>query len=73
MFQAVTNSMFPPGKFPYPSTSNGSKFIRVDKFEEAVKQDVIKCEWFSSLITDDHKIQIGDQLFWDWEDDCLVG
>ena len=53
--------------------SNGSKFIRVDKFEEAVKQDVIKCEWFSSLITDDHKIQIGDQLFWDWEDDCLVG
>lgn len=53
--------------------STGSKFIRVDKFEEAVKQDVVKCEWFSSLITDDHKIQIGDQLFWDWEDDCLVG
>jgi hypothetical protein len=53
--------------------STGSKFIRVDKFEDAVKQDVIKCQWFSSLITDDHKIQIGNQLFWDWEDDCLVG
>ena len=53
--------------------SNGSKFIRVDNFEEAVKQDTVKCQWFSSLITDDHKIQIGDQLFWDWEDDCLVG
>lgn len=52
--------------------SIGTTFVRVDNFQEAEKQDVIKCEWFSSLITDDHQILIGEQLFWDWEDDCFV-
>lgn len=50
----------------------GTRFVRVDKFKNAEKQDIIKCEWFSSLITDDHKILVGEQLFWDWEDDCFV-
>jgi hypothetical protein len=30
-----------------------------------------KTDWFSCLITSDHKIQIGDELFWDWEDHFL--
>ena len=30
-----------------------------------------KSDWFSCLITSDHKIQIGDELFWDWEDHFL--
>jgi hypothetical protein len=50
---------------------SGTKFIKVEKYKGAEIQDEIKCEWFSCLITDDHKIKIGKQLFWDWEDDCL--
>jgi hypothetical protein len=30
-----------------------------------------KTDWFSCLITSDHKIQIGDEVFWDWEDHFL--
>lgn len=30
-----------------------------------------KDNWFSSLITDNHKIKIGEHAFWDWEDDIL--
>ena len=30
-----------------------------------------KTYWFSCLITSDHKIQIGDEVFWDWEDHFL--
>ncbi|MCX8483428.1 MAG: hypothetical protein ORN50_07590 [Crocinitomicaceae bacterium] len=49
----------------------GSNFVRVDCYNKALEQDQVKSEWFVSLITDDHKIQIGKQLFWDWEDDCF--
>jgi hypothetical protein len=28
-------------------------------------------DWFSCLITSDHKIQIGAELFWDWEDHLI--
>jgi hypothetical protein len=28
----------------------------------------ISTDWFSCLITNDHKIKIGNELFWDWED-----
>lgn len=51
--------------------SIGNKFIKVKDHPSALAQDEIQCEWFSNLITDDHKIQIGEHLFWDWEDDCL--
>ena len=51
--------------------STGNKFIKVENHPDAETQDEITCDWFSSLITDDHKIQIGQHLFWDWEDDCL--
>ena len=50
----------------------GTSFVRVDAHDKALEQDEVKTAWFVSLITDDHKIQIGEQLFWDWEDDCLT-
>jgi len=49
----------------------GTTFIRVEQDSDAELQDEVKSNWFSSLITDDHKIKIGEKLFWDWEDDCL--
>jgi hypothetical protein len=48
------------------------KWIAVSEHPDAIKQDVVKSEWFSSLITSDHKIVIGDNIFYDWEDDDLL-
>ena len=28
-------------------------------------------EWFSCIITNDHKIKLGEYEFWDWEDDIF--
>ena len=42
-------------------------FIPVDEYEKAEKTDETS-EWFSCLITSNHKISIGNELFWDWED-----
>lgn len=44
-----------------------NKFIKVSEYHKAVKSKV-KTEWFSCLITSDHKIKIGSEIFWDWED-----
>jgi hypothetical protein len=43
------------------------QFIRVENYENAEICDV-ESDWFSCLITSDHKIQIGKEEFWDWED-----
>jgi hypothetical protein len=51
-------------------TSDG-KYIEVKNHPEAVLEDKKEKKWFVSLITSDHKIQIGKMTFWDWEDDCL--
>ena len=48
-----------------------NKFIQVKNHEDAILQTDITSEWFSCLITDDHKIIIDDYIFWDWEDDEL--
>jgi len=48
------------------------KFIQVKYYDEAQEQSNIECEWVSSLITSKNRIQIGNQLFWDWEDDELT-
>jgi len=42
-------------------------FIEVEKYYKAEKTN-IQTDWFSCLITSDHKIQIDNELFWDWED-----
>ena len=49
----------------YEKTSK--KFIQVKDYSGATITDT-KTEWFSCLITNTHKIQIGNETFWDWED-----
>ena len=43
------------------------QFIKTEDYFKAELSDK-KIEWFSCLITSDHKIQIGNETFWDWED-----
>jgi hypothetical protein len=48
---------------------NKKQFVRVENYPEALKCDAdCDCDWFSCLITSDHKIKIGSKIFWDWED-----
>ena len=42
-------------------------FVCVNKYKNAVKSD-IKTDVLSCLITNNHRIQIGSEIFWDWED-----
>ena len=42
-------------------------FIPVSKFNKAEITSK-ETDWFSCLITSDHNIQIGSEVFWDWED-----
>jgi hypothetical protein len=44
-----------------------NKYIRVENYKKA-KITKHSPEWFSCLITSHHKIKIGNELFWDWED-----
>jgi hypothetical protein len=46
---------------------NINKFIKVEEYSKAIKSD-FKTDWFSCLITSNHKIPIGNEIFWDWED-----
>jgi hypothetical protein len=41
--------------------------IKVKNYKRAFKSD-IKTDLLICLITNDHKIQIGSEMFWDWED-----
>jgi hypothetical protein len=47
-------------------------WIQVKNYKNASKQEEIKSDWFSCLITTNRRISIGKQLFWDWEDDILT-
>jgi len=44
------------------------QFICVKDYSGATLSKTTTTDWFSCLITSDHKIQIGDEIFWDWED-----
>jgi len=44
------------------------KYIKVKDHPESIENPAMERTWFSCLITDDHKIQIGNKTFWDWED-----
>ena len=46
---------------------NGT-FVEVKNHPLSVEQIGVECDWFSCLITDNHLIKIGKQVFWDWED-----
>jgi hypothetical protein len=43
------------------------KFIKTENYSKAEKCSE-KSDYFSCLITNDHKIKIGNEVFWDWED-----
>jgi hypothetical protein len=47
--------------------SSINKFIKVENYSKAEKTDNI-IDYFSCLITSSHKIPIGGEIFWDWED-----
>ena len=49
----------------FDNTQNN--FIKVENYAKAVLTET-HIDWFSCLITSDHKIKIGDEIFWDWED-----
>jgi hypothetical protein len=44
-----------------------NQFIKVENYSKAIPTNN-QIEWFSSLITSNHKIKIGNEIFWDWED-----
>jgi len=56
--------------FVYDSTQKA--FIKAKDFSEAEIENDVKSDWFSCLITSSQHIPIGEQLFWDWEDDELT-
>ena len=47
--------------------TKSNKFIKVEKYSKATPTN-FQLEWFSCLITSNHKIKIGNEIFWDWED-----
>jgi len=53
-----------------------NKWIQVkdspDAIVETETETAITSDWFSCLITTNRQIKIGEQLFWDWEDDELL-
>uniref|UniRef100_A0A6C0LJ24 Hint domain-containing protein n=1 Tax=viral metagenome TaxID=1070528 RepID=A0A6C0LJ24_9ZZZZ len=46
------------------------KFVKVSDYNKAVKTDKQE-DWLCNLCTSDNKIKIGDEIFWDWDDDCF--
>ena len=42
-------------------------FIKVENYTGA-ETSILETDWFSCLITSNHRIKIGPHLFWDWED-----
>jgi hypothetical protein len=49
----------------------GDDFVRVDQCASAELSDVIN-DSYICLITDNHKIPVGEHTFWDWADQCDV-
>jgi hypothetical protein len=44
-----------------------NQFVKVENCNKAIPTSKVS-EWFSCLITDTHRIVIGNEIFWDWED-----
>ena len=51
--------------------TNQNKYIEVCKHPLAKKQESVKSDWFSCLLTSDHKIKLGEHTFYDWDDDLI--
>jgi hypothetical protein len=43
------------------------KMVTITNYKKATLSN-LDTDWFSCLITSNHKIPIGNELFWDWED-----
>jgi hypothetical protein len=59
------NNIFVTGNHLVYDENNN--LIKVKNYKRAFKSD-IKTDLLICLITNDHKIQIGSEMFWDWED-----
>ena len=46
---------------------DSNKYVRVEKFKESRATDIVDTV-VSCIITNDHKIPVGEHIFWDWED-----
>lgn len=49
-----------------------TKWVKVRDYEKAELQPDFIPEYFACLITTNRRIQIDDEIFWDWEDDELT-
>ena len=54
----------------YVFDNETDKFVKVSDYNKAVKTDK-QTDWLCNLCTSDNKIKIGDEIFWDWDDDCF--
>ena len=43
------------------------KYVRVENFKESRATDTFD-DVVSCIITNDHRIPVGEHIFWDWED-----
>ena len=48
------------------------KWIQVQHYKNAEIQETLIPEYFACLITTNRRIKIGDEIFWEWEDDELT-
>jgi len=49
-----------------------NKYTYIKNYGLAEKQNTVQSKLFICLITSDHSLPIGNELFWDWEDDEIV-
>lgn len=48
-----------------------NKYIYVKDHPDAILDNTLKTDSFNCLITNNHTINIGNMIFWDWEDDNI--
>lgn len=44
------------------------EFMKVKYYKDAIRDDSIKSDYLSCLVTSDHRIKVGEHTFWDWDD-----
>lgn len=64
-----TNPIYVTGSH-YIWDKYSNKFIQVKDYKDAIKSDILTNILYC-LITSNHRISIGEHIFWDWEDDEL--
>jgi len=42
--------------------------MKVKYYEEAERDDTVRTDYLSCLVTSDHRIRLGEYTFWDWDD-----